>query len=208
MIDPMFPRQLGSCRRKEDWPPHQVRQGGRRHRRGGPRDCARRPGRRGEGRFRCQTAKRVCARGAMRARVLSEDLALQTKGAGNAGCPMHPQPRARWWAVSMRTSIHSRGTGKSPGIPHAMVGLLIRDLPGAEFLWPPSRRGLHGISHPGWAECASARASTTDARTTRLHRTQQCRAPCTPLSIAHELLRPATSCAHDIVAPPHPAPLS
>ena len=43
-------------------------------------------------------------------------------------------------------------------------------------------------------------ASTTDARTTRLHRPQHCRSSRAPLSTAHESLRPATSCAHDTVA--------
>jgi hypothetical protein len=33
------------------------------------------------------------------------------EGAGNAGCPMHPQPRVRFGVVSMHTSIHSGGTG-------------------------------------------------------------------------------------------------
>jgi hypothetical protein len=37
--------------------------------------------------------------------------ALQSEGVGNAGRPMHPQPRARILVVSMRTSIHSEFTG-------------------------------------------------------------------------------------------------
>src|SRR6266567_5995498 len=41
---------------------------------------------------------------------------------------------------------------------------------------------------------------TTGARTTRLRRPQHCRSSRAPLSIAHESLRPAISCAHDIVA--------
>ena len=36
---------------------------------------------------------------------------LQTEGAGNAGCPMHPQPGVRIVVVSMHTSIHSGSTG-------------------------------------------------------------------------------------------------
>jgi len=38
------------------------------------------------------------------------------EGVGNAGCPMHPQPRVRILAVSMHTSIHSEPP-ESPGIP-------------------------------------------------------------------------------------------
>ena len=63
---------------------------------------------------------------------------------------------------SMRTSIHSGGTGKSPGIPHAMVLTGYGAHSGDEFLLPPWPRGLHGISHPGWAECASARLDTNN----------------------------------------------
>jgi len=33
------------------------------------------------------------------------------EGVGNAGRPVHPQPRARILVVSMRTSIHSEVTG-------------------------------------------------------------------------------------------------
>jgi len=59
----------------------------------------------------------------------------QTEGAGNAGCPMHPQPHARYGVVSMR--MISRDTAESPGIPHAMVLQIIRDLPGEPgFLAP------------------------------------------------------------------------
>jgi len=36
---------------------------------------------------------------------------LQSEGAGNAGCPMHPQPGVRILIVSMHTSIHSGSTG-------------------------------------------------------------------------------------------------
>ena len=44
-----------------------------------------------------------------------------TEGVGNAGCPMHPQPRVRILVVSMHTSIHSGRTGNHPASPHAMV---------------------------------------------------------------------------------------
>src|SRR5450755_4196218 len=48
---------------------------------------------------------------------------------------------------------------------------------------------------------------TTGARTTRFDRPQQCRASCTPLSIAHEFdlaLRPHVHTTSS--RPPHPAP--
>jgi len=36
---------------------------------------------------------------------------LQSEGAGNAGRPVHPQPRVRYGVLSMHTSIHSEFTG-------------------------------------------------------------------------------------------------
>jgi hypothetical protein len=43
------------------------------------------------------------------------------------------------------------------GIPHAVVLTVYGELPSDEFVLPPSPSGLHGISYPGWAECASAK---------------------------------------------------
>ena len=40
---------------------------------------------------------------------------------GNAGCPVHPQPRVRNGSFRMHTSIHSGRTGNHPASPHAMV---------------------------------------------------------------------------------------
>src|SRR6266478_5188847 len=44
--------------------------------------------------------------------------ALRTEGAGNAGCPMHPQPRTQ---NKKRTSVVTTVTPERPGIPRAMV---------------------------------------------------------------------------------------
>jgi len=54
----------------------------------------------------------------------------KSEGVGNAGCPMHPQPRVRILVVSMHTSIHSEPP-ESPGIParNGFNGFL-RALPG------------------------------------------------------------------------------
>ena len=66
-----------------------------------------------------------CARG------LPENLiALIEEGAGNAGCPMHPQPCVRYGVVSMHTGIHSGGTGKHPAFPTQWFYGLFRALPG------------------------------------------------------------------------------
>ena len=59
---------------------------------------------------------------------------LETEGAGNAGCPVHPQPGVRIVVVNMHTSIHSGGTGNirhSPrdGVTAYGVLLCLRYLP-------------------------------------------------------------------------------
>jgi hypothetical protein len=123
-------------------------------------------------------------------RVVHHRCPLREEGAGNAGCPMHPQPRARWGSLSMRTSIHSGGTGYIRHSPrngfnacsalspvtnsfchrHLVDRRLIRARLGR---WPP--RDL---------------TPATGARTTRLRRPQQCHSSCVP-TIAHEAFKPA-----------------
>jgi hypothetical protein len=60
---------------------------------------------------------------------------------GNAGCPLHPQPRVHFVLVE-RTRV-TTSTPESPGIP-ARNGFngLCRALPGDRALLPPSSRGL------------------------------------------------------------------
>src|ERR1700722_7478909 len=61
---------------------------------------------------------------------------LQSKGAGNAGRPKRPIATCATGSGRMHTCCQV--TPESPGIPHAMVYGLFRDLPGARALWPPS----------------------------------------------------------------------
>src|SRR5438034_4915021 len=89
---------------------------------------------------------------------------------------------------------------ESSGIPHAMVLRLIRDLPGDEFLLPPSLTNSRRVRARLGRHASVNLTPTTGARTTRLHRPQHCRSSRAPLPTAHESLRPALSCAHDIVA--------
>jgi hypothetical protein len=82
-----------------------------------------------------------------------------------------------------------------------MVLRLIRDLPGAEFLWPPSPRELRDTSDPGRAERASARLSINNGcQDHTISPSATLPLVLHAFSTAHELLRPATSCAHDTVA--------
>jgi hypothetical protein len=60
-----------------------------------------------------------------------------SEGVGNAGCPLHPQPRVHFVLVE-RTRV-TTSTPESPGIParNGFNGLL-RALPGDRALLPPS----------------------------------------------------------------------
>jgi hypothetical protein len=81
----------------------------------------------------CRLATR-CVRGLQKT--------FRPEGVGNAGCPMHPQPRVRRM-VRNAHEYSQRRHRKSPGIParNGFNGLL-RDLPGDQAVLPPSSRGL------------------------------------------------------------------
>src|ERR1700732_4329000 len=100
---------------------------------------------------------------------------------------MHPQPRVRF-VVLVCTRVFTAEAPETSGIPHAMVLRLIRDLPGDEFLFATVAARIEWrIRHPGWGDTPPRDlTSATDARTTRLRRTHQCRSSCAPVSIAHE----------------------
>ena len=98
-------------------------------------------------------------RGAVRARALEIRSPFANKGAGNAGCPMHPQPRARFSELSMRTSIHSGGTGNIRHSPRSGFNSLWRALPG-DRLCP--RHSLDDrASLPGWARATPSKLDTS-----------------------------------------------
>jgi len=110
---------------------------------------------------------------------------LRIEGVGNAGCPMHPQPRVR--CMKWHTSVVTTGPPDSPGIP-ARNGFT------AYFVLSPAtnsschrRWRIKGSSNPVEFDFASASLTpATGARTTRLHRPLKRRSSCTPL-IAHEV---------------------
>jgi hypothetical protein len=74
------------------------------------------------------------------------------EGAGNAGCPLHPQPRVQ--SGRKHTSVVTARSTGVPGIParNGFNGFL-RALPGDEFLLPPSS------ADEGFVEARSGRLS-------------------------------------------------
>jgi hypothetical protein len=107
----------------------------------------------------------------------------------------------------MHTSIHSGGTGNIRHSPRNGFNGFLRALPGDDFLfatvtsriaWRP--RPVGPISPP------QGLASATDARTTRLRRTHQCRSSRTPRSLTNLFaLRYGLACTTSS-RPPHPTP--
>ena len=80
------------------------------------------------------------------ARVLLNHLARKSEGAGNAGCPMHPQPRVQ--VVVKHTSVVTTGTPGTPGIPRAMVLTAYFVLSPATNSSCHRRRRIKGSSDP------------------------------------------------------------
>jgi len=125
----------------------------------------------------------------------------RTEGAGNAGCPMHPQPGVRSRVVictPVFTAEAPENIRHSPRNGFTAYNVLSPATNSSCHRRPADWMASHvpvGLSMP-----PRGLTSTTDARTTRLHRPQRCRSSRAPLSTAHELPRPATSCAHDSVA--------
>jgi hypothetical protein len=90
------------------------------------KDAAPRPGHgtysaRSNSRFNSQTAipdTRSHSRGAMRPRFCNEPSPNKSEGVGNAGCPLHPQPRVQ---KVESTRVSTADTPEHPAFPHAMV---------------------------------------------------------------------------------------
>src|ERR1700736_1782379 len=73
--------------------------------------------------------------------VMLETFAPKTEGVGNAGCPLHPQPRVQ--CVGSTRVSSPRSHRETPGIParNGFNGFL-RTLPGDRAFLSPSSRGL------------------------------------------------------------------
>jgi hypothetical protein len=128
---------------------------------------------------------------------------FDNRGRGECRVPNAPAASCALGVVSMRTSVHSGGTGNIRHSPRNGLNGFLRALPGDEFLFATVTPQIewHLEIPVGPRVPPQGLASATDARTTRLRRTQQCRSSCAPI-IAHEALSPPCdiSCARDIVA--------
>src|SRR5229473_1516924 len=76
------------------------------------------------------------------------------EGVGNAGCPLHPQPRARLALVKMHTS--KRVHRNRPAFPHAMVLTVSFVLSPVTGLFCHRHQRIKVLSKPGRADLTSA----------------------------------------------------
>ena len=111
------------------------------------------------------------SRGAIRPKFCGSFRPLQSEGAGNAGCALHPRSRVRFAQAKMHTSIQVQR--RASGLPCAMV--LRRTSCSSRCANSFSHRyqRIDGWRWPGWARASSADVTpATGARTTRLGRTR------------------------------------
>jgi hypothetical protein len=89
-------------------------------------------------RFKFQTARFGCASASSwrDASELCMTSPLKTEGAGNAGCPPHPQPRVR--NSRAHEQLHHRFTGATQRFLRNGFNGLFRALPGDRAFLPPS----------------------------------------------------------------------
>jgi len=106
------------------------------------------------------------------AQVVHVDVPRKTEGAGNAGCPPHPQPRVqnkkstRAWSPQIQPG--------SPGIPCAMVLTVSFVLsPATNSFLSPSSADSRFVQARSGRRASADLTSATDARTTRLRRPRQ-----------------------------------
>jgi hypothetical protein len=96
----------------------------------------------------------------------------KTEGAGKAGCALHPRSRVQDVHKNTHTSIQVQR--RASGLPCAMALRLIARSPRRRILVVTVACGLTVLRIPvGFCKTSADLTSATDARTTRLHRTQQ-----------------------------------
>src|SRR5258706_4725097 len=83
------------------------------------------------------------------------------KGVGNAGCPLHPQPRVR--SVES-TRVFTTGPPEHPAFPNAMVLTVYVVLSPVTGLSCHRRQRICGLSAPGRADMPSANLTPASGR--------------------------------------------
>jgi hypothetical protein len=134
----------------------------------------------------------------------SRNVRPNREGAGNAGCPMHPQPRVR--SVESTRVNHHRFTGIARRSPR-------NGFTAYSVLSPATNSSCHRhrrikvLRNPvGPAKTSANLAPATGARTTRLYRTLQRRSSAR-LDRSQAKSPPChQDCAPTLPRPPHPAP--
>jgi hypothetical protein len=147
--------------------------------------------------FNSQAADtRLHSRGAVRPRFALTS-SLREEGAGKAGRPEHPQPVCIGSKHTVVTTSTPEDTRLSPR--NGFNGFL-RALPGDEFLFVTVVSRIDSAAEPVGSDITSADlTSATDARTTRLRRTQRPQPsldkPCAACRSLTEALKRRSSCA-------------
>jgi hypothetical protein len=104
---------------------------------------------------------------------------------------------------------HHRYTGVNPAFPAQWFYGLFRALPGDEFVFATVAGGLKAQSNPVEPDLASASLTpATDARTTRLHRTQKAPIILHASKTAHEVHLALRLLFARLTLSRHPAPRS
>ena len=142
-------------------------------------------------------------------RVFAKTVRPKKEGAGNAGCPMHPQPRVRSLSEAHERS-HHRYTGVNPAFPAQWFYGLFRALPGETNSSCHRHPRIKVLSKARSGRLASANLTpATGARTTRLCRPLKRRSSRTLADRSRGSSRPAIAMARlTLSRPPHPAPRS
>src|ERR1700704_2345874 len=102
---------------------------------------------------------RLRPRGAMRPSCTG--ISRPIEGVGNAGCPLHPQPRVR--SVES-TRVFTTVAPEHPAFPHAMVLTAYFVLSPVTGLFCHRRQRICGLSAPGWADLPSANLTPASGR--------------------------------------------
>jgi len=127
------------------------------------------------------------------------------EGVGNAGCPLHPQPRVRFALVkSTRVNEYTGITRRSRT---QWFYDLFRALPGDRALLPPSPADMV-LSKPGRADLTSANLTPASGRQDHTTSPYATTSLVRVLSIAHKSFDPPCNsiARKTLPRPPHPTP--